>query len=205
MSEDCQRCVLTLNSGSSSIKSAVYEMKPAEKLLFSGNVERIGLGGGRILLRDAEGTTLAERRCDFADHDVAIGALLDSIEQRLDGRPLWAVGHRLVHGGADCTEPRLITAALLETLETLRPLAPDHLPHELGVIRAVATRFPTLKQVACFDTAFHRDMPEVARASRCRAICGTRGCAATVFTVCRTSTSCTTWRRRPARRRPTAG
>ena len=106
MGEDGQHCVLTLNSGSSSIKSAVYQMKPAEKLLFSGNVERIGLGGGRILLRDAEGNKLAEQRRDFADHDAAIGALLDLIVPRLDGRPLWAVGHRLVHGGPDCTEPR---------------------------------------------------------------------------------------------------
>lgn len=154
-------CVLTLNSGSSSLKFSVYQVAPAESLMFSGIVERIGLKGGRFYVRDAEGKPLVDEHPDLADHDAASRALIAWLEGRLPEGRLDAVGHRVVHGGAEYSQPHLITPELLAALDSLVRLAPEHLPHELLVIGVLTRHYPTLKQVACFDTAFHRRMPEV--------------------------------------------
>jgi acetate kinase len=159
---DASRCVLVINGGSSSLKFAVYVVGPKEALLLSGAAERIGLRGGRFLARDAAGATLVEEHGDLPDHDAALKKLLDWLHQRADGRPEM-IGHRVVHGGPHYNEPQLITGELLEKLQDLVRLAPEHLPPELKCIRAVQHYYPDLKQVACFDTAFHRHMPEVAQ------------------------------------------
>ncbi len=163
MNENDPCCILTINSGSSSIKSAVYHMRPAETLAFSGSIERIGLQGSRFHVHDAEGKVLVEEHLDLRDHDAAITTLLGWLEHHLAGRKPDAVGHRVVHGGVQYNQPQPITPDLLATLELLIRLAPEHLPHELSVIQAVQRHYPSLKQVACFDTAFHRQMPEVAQ------------------------------------------
>lgn len=75
---------------------------------------------------------------------------------------LIAVGHRVVHGGADHYRPERVTAGLLDALDRLAPLAPLHEPHNIAPIRAIAAARPNLPQVACFDTAFHHTMPKVA-------------------------------------------
>lgn len=156
-------CVLTINSGSSSLKFSVYQMGPAETLMFSGSVERIGLKASRFHVRGADGKTLVDEHRDLPDHDAACAILLDWLQGRLPERRLEAVGHRVVHGGPQYNQPHPITPELLATLETLVRLAPEHLPHELLAIRALERRYPALRQVACFDTAFHRHMPEVAQ------------------------------------------
>src|SRR6202030_3680514 len=74
-----------------------------------------------------------------------------------------AVGHRVVHGGATYSEPQRITAALVEELHRLSPFDPEHLPAEILLTEALHRRFPDLPQVACFDTAFHHELPRVAR------------------------------------------
>jgi len=163
MTENSACCVLTLNSGSSSLKFSVYQMGPAETLMFSGIIERIGLKGSRFYVHDAEGTPLIDEHRDLPDHDAASRTLLTWLEGRLPERRLDAVGHRVVHGGAQYSQPHLITPDLLAALESLVRLAPEHLPHELLVIGVLGRHYPTLKQVACFDTAFHRRMPEVAQ------------------------------------------
>ncbi len=162
MSHDLSRCVLVINGGSSSLKFAVYRVGQSETLLLSGAAERIGLRGGRFLARDAAGKTLLEEHNDLLDHDAALKSLLDWLHQRADGRPEM-IGHRVVHGGPHYTEPQLITTEVLEKLQDLVRLAPEHLPPELKCIRAVQRYYPDLKQVACFDTAFHRQMPELAQ------------------------------------------
>jgi acetate kinase len=155
--------VLTINSGSSSLKWSLYKMGTAETRVLSGSLERIGLRGGRSQVRDADGRMLVDERREFPDHDAALKTLLDWLDERFPGRPVDAVGHRVVHGGPTYTEPSLITSDLYETLETIVRLAPEHLPHELKAIDTIRRLFPTMKQVACFDTAFHRHMPEVAQ------------------------------------------
>ena len=162
MSNASARCVLVINGGSSSLKFALYSMGAGETLLLSGVAERIGLRGGRFFARDAAGKPLLEEHEDLPDHDAALKKLLDWLHQRPDGRPEM-IGHRVVHGGPQYSTPQLITSELLETLQELVRLAPEHLPPELKVIRAVQRYYPDLKQVACFDTAFHRQMPELAQ------------------------------------------
>ncbi|MEN6559025.1 MAG: acetate/propionate family kinase [Thermoguttaceae bacterium] len=157
-------CVLTINSGSSSVKAAVYRMGPAlERLLFSGSVERIGLHGGRFHGRDAEGQPLVEEQHELPDHETAIQVLLPWLEKRLPEGKLDAVGHRVVHGGPDYVQPVCASSDVVAALQRLIRLAPEHLPHELSVVRAIQRHYPSLQQVLCFDTAFHRHMPEVAQ------------------------------------------
>ena len=97
------------------------------------------------------------------DHTVAVGALMDWIEERIGVGMLTAVGHRVVHGGPKYSEPQRITAEMVEELHRLSPFDPEHLPEEILLTGAFHRRFPDLPQVACFDTAFHHDLPRVAR------------------------------------------
>ena len=97
------------------------------------------------------------------DHTVAVGALMDWIEERSGRDALTAVGHRVVHGGPKYSEPQRITAEMVEELRQLSPFDPEHLPEEILLTEAFHRRFPDLPQVACFDTAFHHDLPRVAQ------------------------------------------
>ena len=158
--------ILCLNAGSSSLKFAIYEHKAAaaggdESRLVAGAVERIGLKEGRFRLNDGDAAA-TEAAGEYPDHATAVHAVFDALERR-GLSALDAVGHRLVHGGAEHTAPERVNARLLEALRGLVPLAPLHLPSELSVMEAVTARFPALPQVACFDTAFHHRMPELAR------------------------------------------
>jgi acetate kinase len=97
------------------------------------------------------------------DHTTAVGVLMDWIEGRSGQDALTAVGHRVVHGGPKYSQPQRITAEVLEELHRLSPFDPEHLPEEILLTEAFHRRFPDLPQVACFDTAFHHDLPRVAR------------------------------------------
>jgi len=138
-------------------------MGPAEELLAEGAVERIGISGGRLWLKDGGGIALVNRHEDFSHHGAAIKAMLTAAmeDQHLPAPD--AVGHRLVHGGLKHTGPEMVTPELLTVLRDLVPLAPLHLPSEIRAIDAVTAHYPKLNQVACFDTAFHRTIPEVAQ------------------------------------------
>jgi acetate kinase len=92
-----------------------------------------------------------------------VRALIDWIGQRGGPDALIAVGHRVVHGGPTYSEPQRITAKVLEELRRFSAFDPEHLPEEIRLIDAFQRRFPGLPQVACFDTAFHHDMPRVAQ------------------------------------------
>ncbi|WP_135465685.1 acetate/propionate family kinase [Crenalkalicoccus roseus] len=151
-----------VNAGSSSLKFALYE---GERRLLSGQVEGIGTRPA-ARARDAAGAPLDPPLPDPppANPAEAAEALLPWLRRHLGGRPLAALGHRVVHGGPRHARPVRVTPALLAELEALVPLAPLHEPHNLAPIRAVLARDPGLAQVACFDTAFHRTMPAVAQA-----------------------------------------
>lgn len=152
--------ILTVNSGSSSVKFSLYE---GEEMIFEGSINRIGLKGSLLSVRGQEGRVLEERHTDIADHDAAFSTLFAWLRGLSPDTFLDAVGHRIVHGGNRFLQPHLVTAEAVETLTRLIPFAPDHLPDEIRAIRAVERLYPSLAQVACFDTAFHRHMPEVAR------------------------------------------
>ncbi len=97
------------------------------------------------------------------NHTAAVVVLMDWIEERIQGDGLAAVGHRVVHGGPKYWEPQRITPAMIDELHQLSPFDPEHLPEEILLTEAFHRRFPTLPQYACFDTAFHHEMPRVAR------------------------------------------
>jgi acetate kinase len=158
-----QRHILCLNSGSSSLKFAVYRLgEGRETRCVEGAVERIGLEDARLWLHDERGEALRDTPGEFPQHGSALRALFGALEaHRLP--TLDAVGHRVVHGGPDHTVHARVDAPLLARLREFIPLAPLHLPSAVLAIEAVASEFPELPQVACFDTAFHRRMPEVAQ------------------------------------------
>ena len=154
--------ILALNAGSSSIKFALFEVNGTDRpgLLSRGQLDGIGTAP-RFVARDAAGAVLDEARLpDGArDHEALLGGLLAWVEGQLGPDRLAAVGHRVVHGGREFTEPALLTPAAVQALDALTPLAPLHQPHSLSPIRALMALRPGLAQVACFDTAFHRTMP----------------------------------------------
>ena len=163
--EDGQR-LLTINTGSSSLKAALYRMWEGAKetLELRAEASRIGDRGGGLRLADARGETLDERQDGLPDHATALDALLSRLRDRgLDRDDLVAVGHRIVHGGDRYREPQRVAPEVLADLRALVPIDPNHLPQAIAAIEAVARAYPTVPQVVCFDTAFHSRMPRVAR------------------------------------------
>jgi acetate kinase len=154
--------ILCVNTGSSSLKAALYEVGAGERLVLSALAERIGLAGARLHVSDANGDRLADAP-PLPDHGAALEAVLAALPHDDRGSGLAAVGHRVVHGGARYAAPVRITDEVIESLRRLVPIDPDHLPQAIGAIEAVARAQPELPQVACFDTAFHRGMRRTAQ------------------------------------------
>ena len=151
-----------INAGSSSLKFSVYA---GDERLLDGQVDGIGVRPA-ARARDAKGAALPAPEFGGSLPGTpaeALGAIMPWLHDRLGGRRFAALGHRVVHGGSNHAAPCLVTPALLAELDTLSPLAPLHQPHNLAPIRAAMQRSPDLPQVACFDTAFHRTVPEVAQ------------------------------------------
>lgn len=157
-----EKTILSLNGGSSSLKYAVYRLgNAAEERIFSGAVEDIGQSSGKAWLSSGE-KSLQEETGKFPDHTAAMKKMFAALREQGVEKPA-AAGHRIVHGGPRFTAPQLIDAQLKEALKELIPFAPLHLPSQIAMIEAVEAHFPDLPQVACFDTAFHSRMPEVAQ------------------------------------------
>ena len=155
--------VLALNGGSSSLKFALFRADDSQQRVLAGKIERIGLPGSKMKWRGAAGQASQNDSVTAPDHRAAVQLALDCIKQQADGKAVAAVGHRVVHGGMKYTKPVIVTAEVLEELRQFSPYDPEHLPAEIAVIEAVRARYPGTPQVACFDTAFHRDMPRVAK------------------------------------------
>jgi len=155
-------CVLALNGGSSSIRFAVFEVAASPRSVLSGKLDRIGLGQPRLAITRASEAAPKLRTLTAADHRTAVTHLLDWLETEPCFTAIQAVGHRVVHG-LHHSEPERITPPLLTELRRITPYAPNHLPREIALIEAIRRRHPGLPQIACFDTAFHRAMPRVAK------------------------------------------
>ena len=154
--------VLTINGGSSSIKFALFEVGAALRRMLGGELERIGLPEATLRVKGSNPADNFSRPVTAADHTAAVGALMEWIEEHSGRDALAAVGHRVVHGGPKYSKPQQVTAEMVEELHRFSPFDPEHLPLEIELIEAFRKRHPTLAQVACFDTAFHRTMPRVA-------------------------------------------
>lgn len=135
--------VLSVNAGSSSLKVALFGTGEPPVRLVSEKFERIGSPGGP------------------ADHASCLDPLLNQVTA--SGAALGAVGHRIVHGGPRYISSTKVTPDLLAELRRISPFDPEHLPAQIALIEAFTARFPDLPQVACFDTAFHRDLPRVSQ------------------------------------------
>ena len=142
--EDTFMLILVVNAGSSSLKYQVRDtsLPEAEQMLTSGLVENIGT--------------------DVPNHEVAFDIMSEKLEPVLHGRELQAVGHRVVQGAEKFTHPTLLTEEVVQQIDDLSPLAPLHNPAHVQGMRAAMHKWPSLPQVAIFDTAFHSTMPEEA-------------------------------------------
>ena len=160
------QAIVVLNAGSSSVKFSVFSKTTGTlDLRIRGQIEAL-FSAPRFLARDATGATVSEKSWPEGTklgHDGALGHLFTFLRERADGAQLVGVGHRVVHGGLDYTQPVRVDAGVLTALDKFVPLAPLHQPHNLAAIRAVMQRAPEVPQVACFDTAFHRSNPEIAQ------------------------------------------
>ena len=174
--------ILVLNAGSSSIKFAVFAWPeeqagskqpslPDRQPLLSGQIDGIGANQmvTRLKVRDAMGQVITDQPLDEIkgednqQHRHALDCLLGWLDANDTGLRMRAVGHRVVHGGEAYAQPIQLDAKICAELSKLNPLAPLHQPHNLSAIQAVSALLPELPQVACFDTAFHRDQPAISR------------------------------------------
>ena len=154
--------ILSINSGSSSLKFGIYNVEDGEaQVLYSGEVEGIGAEQSKTSLKDASGKALGQNSERVADQEAAFQTFAKMYHE-LKMPLLRAVGHRLVHGGPKLQEHRQITPWVLQELEAAAHFAPLHLPNALHLIRLAQMSFPALPHFACFDTAFHRTLPEAA-------------------------------------------
>jgi acetate kinase len=160
------RAILVLNAGSSSIKFCVFRLDQGGGAVvreLRGQVSGLGTAA-RFTMRRDESVVLDRSLGDGSlSHASALAQVLDVIEARLGGAQIVGVGHRVVHGGLEFMAPTVLTHGVLARLERYVPLAPLHQPHNLAAIRVMLERLPGVPEIACFDTAFHRSIPEVAQ------------------------------------------
>ena len=153
--------IITINAGSSSVKFTVYDTTGSS--IFSGEIKNIGLENTNFKVNDKENNQILSEEVEASSHAEATKLLTDWITKNLNNDEISAIGHRVVHGGPDYCSPIVIDDQVLNNLTKLIPLDPDHLPVEIELINALKQVFPKAIQVACFDTAFHHDMPAVAQ------------------------------------------
>lgn len=155
--------ILVMNGGSSSLKFALYRMGDSPQRQWHGKVDRIGLRGTTLTIDDQERNQHDHRVIGDFDHRSAANFLIDWLDKKISLTSIAAIGHRVVNGGAHYNEPQRVTPELLNALRRISAYAPEHLPSEIAVIDLFRERVPDLPQIACFDTAFHRAMPRVAK------------------------------------------
>ena len=158
--------ILVLNAGSSSLKFGLFKRQAAELgplRLFAGQIERIGHLARFSAGSNKEGLVVDSQVIEqISSHGEALMFLLEWLSN--NGHPVTSlngVGHRIVHGGPDFTHPVIVTKKIQIELEKLNPLAPHHMPHNMGAINSLVNKMPDLPQIACFDTAFHATLPEL--------------------------------------------
>jgi acetate kinase len=154
--------LLTINGGSSSIKFCLYQSGASPRVKLTGKVERIGLSDCYFTFNDTLNDEQGRQSVDANDFSSAISFLIGWLEKQIDFTQLSAIGHRVVHGMRH-SDSEMITQDLLDELRQISSYDPDHLPGEIELIETFRQQYPQLPQVACFDTAFHSQMPRVAK------------------------------------------
>jgi len=154
--------ILTINGGSSSIKFALYRMNEVLEKILTGQIDRIGLPGMKLIFNYSVEDRKGSVDLATGDYKTAVGSLIDWLETQDEFSSVVAIGHRIVHG-MQHTEPEIVTQELLEELHRIKMYDPNHLPGEIELIEAFRQQNPELTQIVCFDTAFHGNMPRVAK------------------------------------------
>ena len=155
--------ILTINGGSSSLKFALYRMAQPLLRLVSGMIDRIGISESVMIVTNQTIGQSDQWAIDAHDHGASASLLMDWLERNVALVRVRAIGHRVVHGGMKYSRPEPVTPELLAELRRMSPYDPEHMPAEIGLIEAFHKRYSNVRQVACFDTAFHHDMPRMAR------------------------------------------
>lgn len=159
---DADESVLTINAGSSSLKFALFRLGNPMSRVLEGKFERIALPASTMAVTDLTTDRKSQRKLKLRNHAACVAPLEELLDQQ-GASSLRAISHRIVHGGARYREPMRVTGGLIKELRRLSPLAPEHLPAEIALLEEFGRRYPKVPQVVCFDTAFHRDMPRVAK------------------------------------------
>jgi acetate kinase len=163
LTKDAPAGLLIINSGSSSIRFSVRQRNDPGRELLSGKIDRIGLPGATFSWHGEKQGDAKKETHPFADHEKAADFLLGWLASQESAQGIAAVGHRIVHGGPKYFTPARVTAKLLKELKRITPYDPEHLRAQINLIEIIQKRKRALPQVACFDTAFHHDMPSVAK------------------------------------------
>jgi len=154
--------ILTVNGGSSSLKTALFQLADPPVPVVRCLIGRIGFQDS-VMVTTMSATGRSERRTlPVPDHAAGIELLLQWLEETVGSAHLHAVGHRIVHGGSRYSRPEHVTPDMLAELRRISPYDPEHMPSEIFLIEAISRRYPRLPQVACFDTSFHHGLPRVA-------------------------------------------
>jgi acetate kinase len=155
--------ILTINGGSSSIKFAVFSSAASPERLFTGQIERIGTPAATLTATSPNSSKPQPHPVTASTFPEAVQAILAYLKDQLAITNLAAIGHRVVHGGMHLLDNQKVTPDLLAELRRSEPLDLAHLPREISLIEGFRDAFPGTPQIACFDTAFHRNMPRVAQ------------------------------------------
>jgi len=158
-----EKRMLVLNAGSSSLKFALFEKGEPLVRICSGNIERIGSPEAMFTLKGIDGQPAKRLGISAPNHITGLDYLLKHLAGTTGTAAFSAVGHRVVHGGPHYCEPQIIDGAMLTELKRIRSFDPEHLPAEIALMEHFAVKFPDVPQIACFDTAFHHDLPRVAK------------------------------------------
>lgn len=157
-----KNCVLTINAGSSSIKFALYKIEEPLTKLFYGKLERVGTKNTKLSFSKTGINQKNSEAVAVLGHADAANFLIDCLEKQEDFGAVKAIGHRIVYGMKH-TVPEWISPVLLDEFKQISSYDPEHMPGAIKLIEAFSQRYPTLAQIACFDTAFHASMPQVAK------------------------------------------
>jgi acetate kinase len=158
-----EELILILNAGSSSLKFAVFKNDASLSRCLSGSVQRIGGKSSPLTVQSRKGNVIEQSDVRCTSHVGALNSVSERLDHHLQTNQLFAIGHRVVHGGAKYSEAGLITKEMVSDLKQIQPFDPEHLPAEIALIEQLAKDKPKVQQVACFDTAFHSGMPGVAQ------------------------------------------
>ncbi|HSW77600.1 MAG TPA: acetate/propionate family kinase [Candidatus Chromulinivoraceae bacterium] len=156
--------ILTINAGSSSIKFALFSVEADEPTcIFDGAILSIGWPGARFMFEEKATGKKTDNPANAATFEAAVSTIVTWLHQHVAEDELRAIGHRIVHGGPYFYEATIVTDDVINSLTALTPFDPLHLPNEVALIKAMSREFTNVSQVACFDTAFHHDIPRTAQ------------------------------------------